>query len=236
MAEPELRFWHKQGHPDSFEGVPILYANQFALKVGFDKLATSRFLQDNELPYLKTEIASEAFESFALPCILKSRQGSGSKNLFVIRDEESLRFYATRNPTAILQQLVEGESEEYTCGVFRSPGCGTRSIIFRRKLQGGLTGSGEVVVSDSIRNLLESMAAKLDLRGSINVQLRMRGNTPLVFEINPRFSSTVMFRHKLGFKDLIWSIQDCFNEPVSDYAAPIGKITFFRGAEEVFYS
>jgi carbamoyl-phosphate synthase large subunit len=30
----------------------------------------------------------------------------------------------------------------------------------------------------------------------------------MVFEINPRFSSTVVFRHKLGFTDLVWSLQE----------------------------
>ena len=30
----------------------------------------------------------------------------------------------------------------------------------------------------------------------------------MVFEINPRFSSTVGMRHKVGFSDLIWSIQE----------------------------
>jgi carbamoyl-phosphate synthase large subunit len=35
---------------------------------------------------------------------------------------------------------------------------------------------------------------------------------PIIFEINPRFSSTVVFRHKLGFKDVQWAILDLFNE------------------------
>jgi carbamoyl-phosphate synthase large subunit len=40
----------------------------------------------------------------------------------------------------------------------------------------------------------------------LNVQLRLRGGIPYVFEINPRFSSTLMMRHKIGFQDFIWTL------------------------------
>jgi carbamoyl-phosphate synthase large subunit len=29
-----------------------------------------------------------------------------------------------------------------------------------------------------------------------------------VFEINPRFSSTVLMRHRLGFSDVLWAIDE----------------------------
>ena len=34
----------------------------------------------------------------------------------------------------------------------------------------------------------------------------MVSDEPCVFEINGRFSSTIMMRHLLGFKDLLWSL------------------------------
>jgi carbamoyl-phosphate synthase large subunit len=52
------------------------------------------------------------------------------------------------------------------------------------------------------------VAKALQLRGSINIQLRLRDGYPYIFEINPRFSSTVVARHKLGFSDVLWSLQD----------------------------
>ena len=32
----------------------------------------------------------------------------------------------------------------------------------------------------------------------------------MIFEINPRFSSTVLMRNYLGFTDLVWSIEEKF--------------------------
>ena len=34
----------------------------------------------------------------------------------------------------------------------------------------------------------------------------MKKNKSTIFEINPRLSSTVMMRYKLGFKDCLWWI------------------------------
>ena len=58
------------------------------------------------------------------------------------------------------------------------------------------------------------IANEWNLKGSINIQLRLIDNKPIIFEINPRFSSTVYMRHKLGFKDLIWSLADFYNEKI----------------------
>ena len=47
---------------------------------------------------------------------------------------------------------------------------------------------------------------------------------PVVFEINPRFSSTVRFRDLFGFADVKWSIEDKMNYLLSDYTdISVGK-------------
>jgi len=55
----------------------------------------------------------------------------------------------------------------------------------------------------------------------------------VIFEINPRFSSTVMFRHLLGFKDLIWSINEIAGKEVGDYIPPRAGTRFYRSSQEV---
>ena len=36
----------------------------------------------------------------------------------------------------------------------------------------------------------------------------------MIFEINPRFSSTAFMRHKLGFMDVIWSIEEFYGNSI----------------------
>ena len=76
------------------------------------------------------------------------------------------------------------------------------------------------------------MSILLKLEGSINIQLRFRVDEPIIFEINPRFSSTILFRHLLGFKDLIWSIEDANNQQISNYIKPKKGAEFFKGFNE----
>ena len=56
------------------------------------------------------------------------------------------------------------------------------------------------------------VAEQLDLIGSMNIQLRLTADGPRIFEINPRFSSTVYMRNLIGFSDVIWSVKDTLNE------------------------
>ena len=59
--------------------------------------------------------------------------------------------------------------------------------------------------------MCKHIANEVSLLGSMNVQLRLTNEGPRIFEINPRFSSTVLMRHLIGFQDLIWTINDILN-------------------------
>ena len=79
---------------------------------------------------------------------------------------------------------------------------------------------------------MHKLAEKLNLIGSINIQLRIRGDEPVIFEINPRFSSTVLFRYLFGFKDLEWSIQDLLDHEIGDYTKAKEGRMFYKGFKE----
>jgi carbamoyl-phosphate synthase large subunit len=97
---------------------------------------------------------------------------------------------------------------------------------------GGFSGFGVVIENMKINKLLFEIAQNLNLRGSINVQLRLTDSGPIVFEINPRFSSTVRFRHMMGFEDVIWSIKDILNIPLPEYKKPEQGTKFYKGFSE----
>ena len=97
-------------------------------------------------------------------------------------------------------------------------------IQFDRLLVGGLTGWARVIKNKQVGNLLSVIAKGWNLEGSINVQLKITKKGPMIFEINPRFSSTVYMRHKLGFTDVIWSLKEFYDEPVKLTCAKIGSV------------
>jgi len=225
-AEPELRGLME----NNFYGRSELFlsANIEAMRIGFDKYATVEMLKDFGCPHLWT-VEADKNKPLAYPCIWKSKTGCGSKQIKILNSYNDLLEVSE----GIYQEYVPEDEGEYTCGLYRSSRGDIRTIIFKRKLRGGLTGSGEVVENKNITGLLFKIAKAVDLRGSINVQLRLKDGIPYVFEINPRFSSTVMFRHKLGFKDLFWSIQDKLDKDIDSYQGARRGIRFYKVYEDV---
>lgn len=232
IAEPELRFFTSTSKVSGLSWDKMILASNKALSIGFDKLKTAEFLAKEGMPFPATSALELITEPKELPVILKSKTGSGSSKVHFVEDIEAFHFLVKRNPDFIMQEYLKNIEGEYTCGLFRSSNGTIRSIILKRELTGGYSGYGQVVAHNEISELLIKIAVKLNLIGSINVQLRLVDNIPFVFEINPRFSSTVLFRHMFGFRDVEWSIQDKLGIALSEYNANnIGK-KFYKGFAE----
>ena len=233
-SEYEIRFLNKELISE-INGIPILIPSFEIMNLGFDKLKTAQFLKENNYPYPWTVLVKEE-NPLEIPCIVKSRNGSGSKDINII-SEENLDFYQKHSGDWIFQELLLPDEKEYTAGVFKSKKGEIKTISFRRILHGGRTGYAEVVKDTQIDQFLLNVARSIKFDGSINVQFRVTENGPVIFEINPRFSSTLVFRHKLGFKDVEWSILDKFgmlDEIVFNDTDIINK-KIFRSDIEIIY-
>lgn len=232
VSEIELRYHAEKNifNPIIKKNIPVIAANNESLAIGFDKLKTANFLKQHNLPYPKTYEANKE-PQLNFPLILKSRVGSGSKTLHVINTIDEYNFYSKQSSDLIQQEFISADEGEYTCGLFKN-GTDIRHIIYKRTLQGGYSNYGIKVSNQNITALLVSVAETLNLNGSINVQIRLRNNIPYVFEINPRFSSTVLFRYMMGFKDLIWSVESSLNKKISPYAEVADGSEFYKGFEE----
>lgn len=230
-CEPELRFHTHQNVGSDLFGLPILMSNKESREIGFDKFETANFLKENNLPYPKTFLINETQFSDG-PFILKDRFGSGSKKIIIPENEDEFLFYQNKYPEFIAQELLTEDRNEYTCGVFRSTNGEVRTIVFRRTLTNGYSAFGEVIHHHEIDVLLENIAQKINLIGSINIQLKLSTKGPCVFEINPRFSSTVLFRHIMGFNDLLWSINDFLGMPVKPFEKIKPGTKFYKGFNE----
>jgi carbamoyl-phosphate synthase large subunit len=225
MSEAELAF--VAGNPQVQALTRFAMPNPRAIEIGNDKLLTARFLGSIGCPAPWTLLADELDAGIELPCIFKPRRGAGSKGVFVCKTVEEVRFCRERFPDGILQQLLLPAAKEITCGVFRSRGGDTAVLQLLRTLTGGFTGWAEVIDVPEVERQCARVADALALRGSINVQLRLTADGPRIFEINSRFSSTVLMRHRMGYRDVIWSLQDLMHQPVS-LARPLVGTTAVR--------
>lgn len=200
-----------------FENVKIIMCDNNTFLTFNDKYLTYQFLKNNNLPFPKTFKINEInINDIKLPCVLKKSMSRGNKNVFIIQDNEELIYFYNKykNDIYIIQEYIDCD-DEYTCCIFRTTNI-NKHIIIKRELENGITKRGIIINNKIISDLLTNISNKINLNGSINVQLRFKNEIPYIFEINPRFSSTLVFRHMLNFKDVIWSIYDKLNIPIID--------------------
>lgn len=193
-----------------------------ALEVGSDKLETARYLADLGLPGPWTVTVDDLDGNYRLPYIYKPRRGAGSKAIFICRSDEEAAFYSKYYPGGVFQELLLPADREVTCAVYRTNSGEVAVLQLLRTLVGGFTGWARVLDDAEVTNQCRRLAEALDLRGSINVQLRLTDAGPRIFEINARFSSTSLLRHKMGFQDVVWTLREQLNLPVTLTSPPVG--------------
>lgn len=211
--------------------VPVLMINSALLAVFLDKLDTAHWLCRHGLGAPRSCALEDASDA-DLPLLIKPRNGAGGKGQETIRTPARLLVAKAEMPSGTMaQELLEGEDQEFTCALFAHRG-EIRSLALRRWLVGGRTDKAIVEEVPAITTLLHGIAEASGVDGCINIQLRMTPEGPKVFEINPRLSSTVMMRHRLGFRDLVWWVESKLSLPLSPDVQPKAGLTVFRTFNE----
>ncbi len=221
MSEPELAV--TRPFSELVPGMQWITSGERVVGAGLDKFETMRALSGLGIPVPWTKPVSEG-RPVAYPCILKNRLGSGSRAVFTVAGGEDVDYLVKRYPGAIYQELLEPADREVTCAVYRTRTGAVASLLMLRRLTGGFTGWAKVIKDDETSRMCEIIAQGLDLRGSMNVQLRLTDKGPRIFEINPRFSSTVLMRHRIGFSDVLWALDEIEGKSIVFPEIPQGRI------------
>ncbi|MCT8977411.1 ATP-grasp domain-containing protein [Clostridium sp. CX1] len=179
-----------------------------------DKLKTVQFLKNNYFPYPHSILYNSSvsvdmlLKGFNYPFIVKKLSSSGSKDFYMVRDILDFKSIKDLDSSYMLQEYITGL--EYTNGVYRDPfNNETYVITLERTLKDGVSSEVKVVFDKDIEELCKSVARILNLSGSINIQLRkQKDSAPVIFEINPRYSSTAFIRSNFGFNDVIYAFEN----------------------------
>lgn len=202
--ESEIVFYDLYREYFSKKGVTIFINSPFIINTFLDKYETVNFLKRNKIPYPATFLIEEYDNQLGFPIIIKARRGCGSKSIIKLDHPEEFRAQKNILSDVVVQEYLDGENNEYTTGVF-SNGKDIHSITFKRKLSmEGFSKAVELIMDNRIKKLAEKIACYSNLVGSINIQSKKIEKDFIIFEINPRFSSTVYFRHYFGFRDVEW--------------------------------
>ncbi|MCT4621493.1 MAG: ATP-grasp domain-containing protein [Marinisporobacter sp.] len=179
-----------------------------------DKFKTTTFLKKHgfpyapAIPYNPTKSIDELLENFTFPLIVKKKIGCGSKNVYVIHDKKDFKYIPDLDNTYMIQNYIFGT--EYTNAVYVDYLTGNIYVLtFERFLKDGMSYEVKVVFDKEIEKLCKRVSKALNIRGSINIQLRKQNHgKPIIFEINPRYSSTSFMRANFGFNDVIYAFEN----------------------------
>lgn len=244
-SEFEVNFFARQKSIiEEQSGVLIIVSCVETVTMSDDKWLTAEFLRRNNLPHPKSFLPSSVEDAVCIskvlgfPFILKSRNGTSSRNVHVIHDLENLNQHFSFTPSPMIQEMIARPSSklgtEYTCSLFRDvSGQILGPFIARRTVKGGTSWLVEVLDDLALHEPLLQLGYLLDFMGSINIQLMMREGIPIPFELNARFSGTTAVRAHFGFNEPKMALLSFF------YGEPIKKPHIrqglaFRYNEEVF--
>jgi carbamoyl-phosphate synthase large subunit len=138
---------------------------------------------------------------------VKPRVGRGSRGLGIISAEGDLLSFLAASPYApeelLLQEYIEGPEFTVSVVVWRDgevEAVVPKEIIWKK----GITQLAITRHNAAIENLCRQIQERLRADGPFNVQLRLDGKngTPIPFEINPRFSTTVSLTIAAGIDEV----------------------------------
>lgn len=205
---------------DHFDDISLELRSRFVLLPFYiidicrDKYKTVQFLRSNHFPYPYSVLIDDSkpidnlLKDFTYPFVVKKITDSGSKHLHIVENLQDFNKINNLNNDYMLQEYIPGI--EYTSAVYRDPySKEIYVIILERILKAGMSAEVKVVFNKEIENLCREVAIKLNLIGSINIQLRKQEDSPpVIFEINPRYSSTAFMRAVFGFNDVIFAFEN----------------------------
>lgn len=191
---------------DEFPGLMILLPTCDFAKMALDKWLLIKKFQEYELPFPKTYLAIEEPHGLSYPFIVKPRTGRGSRNVACLESPEQLSAYKMLFNLAcdkiLLQEKIEGK--EFTVSVVVDKNncllaVVPKEIIYKK----GVTIAAVTRKNEAIYKLCCEITTKLKPKGPFNVQLILRSDgVPMVFEINPRYSTTIALTMEAGVNEI----------------------------------
>lgn len=182
-------------------GVETVISSPGTIEIADDKLKTASFLQNEKFAHPKTfRLSDYVTGELDFPVIVKPAVGCRSIGVYKVDSEEAIQPHLENPEGLVIQECVGNDDQEYTCTVVKVENELSPVLVLQRSLRSGDTYRANPIKSELIENYVQQVAARLDIDGGCNFQLRLddSGN-PKIFEINSRFSGTTPFCSQLGF-------------------------------------
>lgn len=206
-----------------------------------DKLKTIEFITQNigdNYPETEAIKNNGIIPNIKFPFIIKPRYGYGSKAVSLISKKEEYQVWnkskSEKFTSYIAQEFIPNIKGEYSCSVlFDEKNLPFSICAVKRKLKNGDTIMATYDTEcKSIEKQIIPIAEKIKGSYCLNFQFRFKENSPIIFEINPRFAASEAIRAKFGQDPYYEILSRIFNIPTKNQKRKYGKI--IRVYDEIF--
>lgn len=212
---------------EEYDNFQILAPNLDFCKKMLNKWEMYKIFKEKELPIPKTYLLNDKDQiEFDTKKIIKPIYGRGSRGIEIISSYKELEAYLTLSKYSekelLIQDLIEGT--EYTTSAVVDKDGEVLSVIPKRIIKkDGITHIAVTEKNEVIEYVCKKIQEKLQANGPFNVQLIIKDGKPYIFEINPRFSTSVTLTMESGINEVDILIKDLMNYPytVSDFESGV---------------
>lgn len=189
-----------------FPDLNILLPEYDFSQMALDKWQLIENLKKFNIPCPKTYLASEPCEDLEYPIIMKPRRGRGSRNVMEIKSKEQANAYELlfnlSEDKILMQEKIKGK--EFTISVVANKNGDVLAVVPKEVIcKRGVTITAVTRKNLYIQNLCIEIQKKLKANGPFNVQLILRNDgIPVIFEINPRYSTTIALTMAAGVNEI----------------------------------
>lgn len=203
LIDPELSLLSKNS--DKFEaiGVKVIGSSYESTELCFDKYEFFKFLNKNGFNCAKTYISLDEFKNdyrsgkINFPVFIKPRTGSASLGINKVDFMEHLELLYKLFPNMIIQEFIHGEEYGVDCYIDLISN-EVISIFAKKKIRmrSGETDRAISIKDGTLFNRIEDLVKRLNLKGTVDIDVFENNGKWIISEINPRFGGGHLLAYK----------------------------------------
>ncbi|MDK0613777.1 ATP-grasp domain-containing protein [Clostridium perfringens] len=203
LIDPELSLLAKNKEKFKEIGVELIGSDYETTELCFDKYEFFKFLNENNFKCAKTYISLEDFKKdyndgkISFPVFIKPRTGSASLGVNKVDFMEHLELLYKLFPDMIIQEFIPGQEYGVDCYI-DLVSSEVISIFAKKKIRmrSGETDKAVSIKNEKLFNVIEELVRKLNLRGTVDIDVFESDGEWIISEINPRFGGGHLLAYK----------------------------------------
>lgn len=194
LIDPELSLLSKNSYRFEGIGVKVIGSSYESTELCFDKYEFFKFLNKNDFKCAKTYVSLDEFKNdyeigkITFPVFIKPRTGSASLGINKVDFMEHLELLYKLFPNMIIQEFIPGEEYGVDCYIDLISS-EVISVFAKKKIRmrSGETDKAISIKDEILFNEIEKLVKKLNLKGTVDIDVFKNNDEWIISEINPRF-------------------------------------------------